>query len=87
MEEQAIRALIADHFGVEPCRAADAARFADDLGADSLDVVELTLLLEEASGVAVTADEGENCLCVGDVLRLIREKRETARAAMPGVLS
>lgn len=75
MDDQAIRALIAGHFGVEPGRATDAARFGADLGADSLDVVELIMLLEEALGVSIAPEEGERCASVGDALRLIREKR------------
>jgi acyl carrier protein len=73
MDEETVRALIAGHFGVEPERAVDTALFDADLGADSLDVVELILLLENDLGVSIDADEGARCLCVGDALRLIRE--------------
>ena len=74
MDEDAVRALIAEHFGREPGCASDAARFNEDLGADSLDIVELTMLLENDFGVAIGEEEGERCTCVGDALQLLREK-------------
>jgi acyl carrier protein len=79
LTEQEVRALIADHFGVEADRVADAAEFDSDLGADSLDVIELTMLIETAVGVPITPEEGESCACVGDLLRLISEKRVVSR--------
>jgi len=85
MDEEAIRALIAEHFGVDPERAVDTARFDSDLGADSLDIVELTMLLESNVGVAIADEEGERCACVGDALRLLREK-VAVRSAAPRVV-
>ncbi|QAY75266.1 acyl carrier protein [Sphingosinicella sp. BN140058] len=74
LDEEAVRTLIAAHFGVAPERAGDTARFGDDLGADSLDVIELTMLIENDLGVPIGEEEGERCACVGDALRLIRSK-------------
>ena len=74
IDEQSIRVLIAAHLGVEPQRATDGALFQHDLGADSLDLIELTMLLENDLGVDIGDEESEHCLCVGDALRLLRTK-------------
>ena len=74
MNERAIRALIAEHFGVAVECATDDALFQPDLGADSLDLVELTILLEIQLGVDIADDESEGCQCVGDAIRLLRRK-------------
>ena len=79
MDEDAVRALIAEHFGREPGCASDGARFTEDLGADSLDIVELTMLLENDLGVAIGEEEGARCTCVGDALQLLREKMGSDR--------
>jgi acyl carrier protein len=88
MDEEGIRALIAGHFGVAPSQAVDTALFQADLGADSLDVIELTVLLENQLGIAIADEEGELCASVGDALRLVREKltrvRPPAAPAMAG---
>ena len=74
MDEQSIRRMIAEHFGVAAERATDATPFQPDLGADSLDLIELTILLETQLGVDIGDDESECCLCVGDAIRLLRRK-------------
>jgi len=74
VDEQAIRALIADHLGVEPGHAHDDAFFQADLGADSLDLVELTMLIENELGIAITDIESELCATVGDAIRLVGGK-------------
>jgi acyl carrier protein len=74
MNDQAIRALIADHLAVEVEQVSDHALFGPDLGADSLDLVQLTMLLEEQLGVSIDDDESERCLTVGEVLHLVRRK-------------
>jgi acyl carrier protein len=84
MDEEAVRALIAAHFGVETGAANDAARFAADLGADSLDVIELTMLIENHLGIAVDDGEGELCTCVGDALRLVRAKAAPSISPLRG---
>ena len=74
MDLEGIRALIADHLGIDHHRAGDAASFRDDLGADSLDLVELTMLIENDLGIVIADEESERCATVGDALRLVREK-------------
>jgi len=50
------------------------ARFAEDLGADSLDVIELAMRFEERFEVMVSDDEAESCFCVADAVRLLEGK-------------
>ncbi len=66
--------VIADHFGVPAASMTERTRFARDLGADSLDLVELTMRLENEFEVQIGDDEGERCADVGGALRLLSEK-------------
>lgn len=69
-----VRAIITDHLCVEAdCVQADA-HLVDDLGADSLDQVELTMAMEEEFGIEVTDDEAEACTTVGNWIDLIADK-------------
>jgi acyl carrier protein len=52
----------------------DNAKFVDDLGADSLDTVELVMALEEEFGIEIPDEEAEKLATVGDALRYIEEK-------------
>ena len=52
----------------------DSAKFVDDLGADSLDTVELVMALEEEFGIEIPDEEAEKLITVGDALRYIEEK-------------
>lgn len=72
--DQEARSLIAEQLAVEPELVTDAALFQRDLGADSLDIIELTMALEERFGVAIGDDESEGCLTVGDALSLLKRK-------------
>jgi acyl carrier protein len=72
LEEQA-RALIADHLGASVSMVVDDASL-PALGADSLDLVSLTMALEEAFDVRISDDQAEGCGTVGDVIRLLRER-------------
>ena len=85
MDEDIVRALIAGHFGVDPARATDGALFQADLGADSLDVIELTVLIETQFGIAIADEEGELCASVGDALRLVRAKTAAQPAPHPAL--
>jgi len=78
MEQQA-RALIAEHLGRSVAQmAAEESLLA--LGADSLDLVSLTMAIEEAFDIQVPDEQAETCRTVGDVLRLVAERR-AARCA------
>ena len=75
------RALIAEELAVPVARVVDSASFRDDLGADSLDLVELTMRLEERFDVAVSEEEAIACATVGDALKLLRGKSSLEMAA------
>ena len=66
--EEHIRAVIAEHLGVEPLKVTRDASFVDDLGADSLDTVELTLAVEEELGFAIPEEDAEKLTTLGKVL-------------------
>ena len=74
MDERAIKILIAEHLAVPVGDVSDTARFRHDLGADSLDMVQLSMMLEIRLGVALHDEEVERCLTVSDALRLLHQK-------------
>lgn len=71
-----VRALVAEHLGVPVENATDDAELSDDLGADSLDAIELSIALEEAFGIPeITDEEVERWTTVGDIVRTVEGKR------------
>jgi len=74
VSQDKIRQIIADQLGVKKEEVTDGAKFVDDLGADSLDTVELVMALEEEFGVEIPDEEAEKLVTVGDALRYIEEK-------------
>jgi acyl carrier protein len=65
-------AMICEQFGVEPDELTEQTRFVDDLGADSLDVVELTIEMEERFGLdEVPEEELKKLLTVGDLVEYV----------------
>jgi acyl carrier protein len=67
-----IRTLIAQHLGVELERVTDEAHFADDLGADWLDRIELMIVIEDQfAGIEITDDDADQINVVGDLIRHI----------------
>ena len=87
MDELAIRALIADHLGVSPSAVTDDAHFQQDLGADSLDLIELTMKLECELGIDVSDDESEQCLTVREALACVRLKSAARSPTEIGIVS
>ena len=70
-----LRALIAEQFAVNENSITLETSFIDDLGADSLDVVELTMAIEEEFYIPeVDEDTVNRLVCVGDVVRFLSEK-------------
>jgi acyl carrier protein len=65
--EARIRALVADQLGVNSAEVTPDARILDDLGADSLDVVELVMSLEDTFDIEVPDEELEGMLTIGDI--------------------
>ena len=67
-------ALIADQFGVEPATVTAETSFEDDLGADSVDLVELSMALEEEFGLEEMEEEDINSIVtVGDLYKYMQE--------------
>ena len=81
MQFEAARSLIADHLGVQLQTVRDDALFAEDLGADSLDMIELAMRFEEALDISIGDDESEACMTVGDALMLLERKTAPREAA------
>jgi acyl carrier protein len=69
-----IRKIIADHLGVDEAKVTEEASFIDDLGADSLDTVELVMAFEEEFGSEISDSEAEKILTVGDAIKFIENK-------------
>ncbi len=69
-----MKELIADQLSVEADIITEASTFKDDLGADSLDLFELVMALEDEYGVEIPAEDLENLVTVGDVMNYLKEK-------------
>ena len=69
-----VKKIVADHLGVEEEKVVDEASFIDDLGADSLDTVELVMAFEEEFGSDISDSEAEKILTVGDAIKFIEGK-------------
>ncbi|MGH9803370.1 MAG: acyl carrier protein, partial [Blastocatellia bacterium] len=63
-----VKQIIVDELGVEASEVTDNARFIDDLGADSLDTVELVMRFEEEFGIEIPDEEAEKIQSVGDAI-------------------
>ncbi|MBI5410753.1 MAG: acyl carrier protein [Nitrospirae bacterium] len=72
--EDRIRKIIAEQLGVEEDEVVPEASFVDDLGADSLDTVELVMAFEEAFDIEIPDEDAEKILTVGRALEYIKEK-------------
>ena len=66
-----VKKIVVEHLGVEADKVTENASFIDDLGADSLDTVELVMAFEEEFGVEVPDEEAEKLQTVGDVVKYI----------------
>ena len=69
-----VKKMVSDHLGVEELKVTDEASFIDDLGADSLDTVELVMAFEEEFGSEISDSEAEKILTVGDAIKFIESK-------------
>jgi acyl carrier protein len=72
--EQKVREIIADQLGENIENITPEKSFVEDLGADSLDVVELIMSFEEEFGIAIPDEDAEKIKTVGDAINYIKEK-------------
>ena len=69
-----VKKMVSDHLGVEELKVTDEANFIDDLGADSLDTVELVMAFEEEFGSEISDSEAEKIITVGDAIKFIESR-------------
>lgn len=69
-----VKSIIAEQLGVKIEEVTDTASFVDDLGADSLDTVELVMALEEEFGIEIPDEDAEKMTNVGEAVKYIEEK-------------
>ena len=69
-----VKKIVVEHLGVEESKVTDGTSFIDDLGADSLDTVELVMAFEEEFGSEISDSEAEKILTVGDAVKFIESK-------------
>lgn len=69
-----VKKIVVEHLGVEEEKVVENASFIDDLGADSLDTVELVMAFEEEFGVEIPDDAAEKILTVKDAIDFIKER-------------
>jgi acyl carrier protein len=72
--EEKVTDIIVEQLGVNPEQVTPQAKFIEDLGADSLDTVELVMAFEEEFNVEVPDEEAEKLQTVGDVVKYIEDK-------------
>jgi acyl carrier protein len=68
-----VKKVVVEHLGVDEDKVTDSASFIDDLGADSLDTVELVMAFEEEFGIEIPDDAAEKILTVKDAVDFIEQ--------------
>ena len=69
-----VKKIVVEHLGVEAEKVTENASFIDDLGADSLDTVELVMAFEEEFDIEIPDEDAEKILTVGKAMEYIKEK-------------
>ena len=77
--DEKVKQIIVEQLGVEESEVTQSASFVDDLGADSLDTVELVMAVEEAFDIEIPDEDAEEIATVADAIRYIKDK--TAKEA------
>ena len=70
-----IKKIVADHLGIEEEKVTEESSFIDDLGADSLDTVELVMAFEEEFNVEIPDDAAETIQTVGDAISFLEKQK------------
>lgn len=74
--DERVKSIIVEQLGVEESQVTDTAKFIEDLGADSLDTVELVMALEEEFTIEIPDEDAEKIATVGDAINYIGEHAE-----------
>jgi len=72
--EEQVKKIVVEHLGIDESKVTLEAKFIDDLGADSLDTVELVMAFEEEFGSEISDSEAEKILTVGDAIKFIESR-------------
>ncbi|HBG99385.1 MAG: acyl carrier protein [Rhodobacteraceae bacterium] len=72
-----VKKIVVENLGVEEDKVTESASFIDDLGADSLDTVELVMAFEEEFGIEIPDDAAETIQTVGDAVKFIKESEDS----------
>ena len=72
-----VKKIVVEHLGVEAGKVTTEASFIDDLGADSLDIVELVMAFEEEFGCEIPDDAAETILTVGDATKFLEKNAKS----------
>ena len=72
-----VKKIVAEHLGIDEAKVTEEASFIDDLGADSLDTVELVMAFEEEFGAEISDSDAEKILTVGDAVKFIENKKQS----------
>lgn len=75
MVEEKVKSIIAKQLGVSPAEVVDEASFVEDLGADSLDTVELVMAFEEEFGIEIPDEDAEKIRKVKDAIEYINKRK------------
>ena len=69
-----VKKIVVEHLSVDEAKVTESASFIDDLGADSLDTVELVMAFEEEFGIEIPDEDAEQLQKVGDAIEYLRKK-------------
>jgi acyl carrier protein len=72
-----VKAIVVEYLAVDPAEVVDGASFVDDLGADSLDIVELVMTFEEEFHCQITDDDAAKISTVGDAVKFLESNANT----------
>jgi acyl carrier protein len=74
--EENLKAIVVNQLGVEEGAVVGTAKFIDDLGADSLDIVELVMAMEEKFGIDIPDEDAEGIRTVGDAISYLKKHED-----------